>query len=254
MRVNIVTAILWLVFTEVAIASDMAREQRMADEVVDAILDGDAVYLKSDGHDFLNIYTEAENAKGAVIILHGRGVHPDWEDVAHPLRVGLVESGWNTLSMQMPVLEKTTKYYDYVPIFKESFPRIESGVSYLQRQGNNKIVLVAHSCSVHMTMAWVDAGRLKNVDAYIGIGMGATDYKQPMAKPLALDKLTIPVFDVYGGNEYPAVLKTAEDRWAMIKRAGNSKSKQQVVPNADHYFTDQGDALLKVVSNWLDTL
>ena len=245
-----------MLIAEVVLASDLAREQRMADEIVDSILDGDAVYLKSGNHEFLNIYTEAaaEPTKGAVIVLHGRGYHPNWEDVVQPLRVGLAESGWDTLSMQMPVLEKSAKYYDYVPIFKESFPRIEAGISYLQQQGHQKIVLIAHSCSVHMVMAWVDAGRFKGIDAYAGIGMGATDYKQPMAKPFPLEKMTVPVLDIYGANEYPAVLNGARLRLEMINKAGNKKSKQQSIAEANHYFTDYGDALLKAMNVWLDTL
>lgn len=251
-----VVIFLMILANQAAMASDLAREQRMANEIVDSIIDGDAVYLTSGDHEFLNIYMEADakQTAGAVIILHGRGFHPDWEDVVRPLRVGLTESGWNTLSMQMPVLEKSAKYYDYVPLFKEAFPRIEAGISYLKQQGNQKIILIAHSCSVHMVMAWIDAGLFRNVDAFVGIGMGATDYKQPMAKPFPLHKISVPVLDVYGADEYPAVLRGADGRRKSIEKAGNEKSKQQVVPNANHYFTDQGDALLQVVSHWLGAL
>ena len=94
-------------------ASDLAREQRMSDEIIDAILDGNPEILKADGHEFLSIYTEADNAKGAVIVMHGRGFHPDWVDVVQPLRVNLVESGWSTLALQMPALEKSATFYDY---------------------------------------------------------------------------------------------------------------------------------------------
>ena len=87
-------------------ASNIARELRMANEIVDSIIDGDAEILKADGHEFLSIYTEADDAKGAVIIMHGRGFHPDWVDTIQPLRIGLVDFGWNTLSIQMPVLQK----------------------------------------------------------------------------------------------------------------------------------------------------
>lgn len=256
MQFNILIIMLLAAMSQSATASDHAREQRMANEIVDSILDGDAVYLKSGSHEFLNIYTEtdAESPSGAVIILHGRGYHPNWEEVVRPLRVGLIDSGWNTLSMQMPVLEKAAKYNDYVPVLNESFPRIEAGIEYLKQQGNSKIILIAHSCSVHMVMAWVDAGHFKDIDAYVGIGMGATDYKQPMAKPFPLDKIKVPVFDVYGADEYPAVLRGAVDRKKLMELAGNKKSKQQSIPNANHYFTDQGDALLEAVSNWLGSL
>ena len=41
-----------------------------------------------------------------------------------------------------------------------------------------------------MVMAWIDAKRFRDIDAYIGIGMGATDYKQPMAKPMPVASKT----------------------------------------------------------------
>ncbi|MFV9616921.1 MAG: DUF3530 family protein, partial [Gammaproteobacteria bacterium] len=172
-------------------AADLNREKRMADEIVDAILDGEAVYLNANEHEFLSIYTEADNPKGTAIILHGRGFHPDWQDAINPLRVGLVETGWNTLSVQMPVLEKQAKYYDYLPLFAQAVPRIEAAIAYAREQmkddqGANKVVLIGHSCGAHMAMAWADTESFESVDAYVGIGMGATDYKQSMKHPFPL--------------------------------------------------------------------
>ena len=238
----------------VAGASDIAREKRLAGQVVDSIIDGEAVFLKSGEHEFLSIYTEADEPGGAVIIMHGRGFHPNWADVVYPLRVGLVDQGWNTLSLQMPVLGKEAKFYDYLEIMDEALPRIEAGIDYLKQQGNEKIILIAHSCSVHMTMAWVDAGRMRDIDAFVGIGMGAVDYKQPMKRPFPLEKFIVPVLDVYGEEEYPAVIRGAPERLAAMQKAGNPKSKQLTVPGANHYFTDEGDALLEVVGPWLQGL
>ena len=84
--------------------------------------------------------------------------------------------------------------------------------------------------------------------------MGATDYQQYMENPFPLDKINIPIFDVYGAEEYPAVLNGAAERNKLILRAANKKSKQQAIPNANHYFTDQGDALVEAVSDWLDEI
>lgn len=235
-------------------ASDIEREKRLASEIVDGIMDGDAEYLLAGEHEFLVIYTEAENPSGGVIIMHGRGFHPDWSDVANPLRVGLAEAGWNTLSIQMPVLDKEAKYYDYVEILPDAFPRIEAAIDFLKEKGNEKVILIAHSCSVHMTMDWIDAGRMRDVDGYIGIGMGAVDYKQPMLKPFPLEQIKVPVLDVFGADEYPAVINGAAARLAAINKAGNAKSKQITVPDANHYFTDQGQALLDVVAAWLNDL
>jgi pimeloyl-ACP methyl ester carboxylesterase len=242
-----------------AIASDDEREQRMANEIVDTILDGEAIFLEANNHEFLTIYAETDDARGTAVILHGRGFHPDWQDVVKPLRVGLLESGWNTLSVQMPVLEKQAKYYDYVPLFPAALARIEAAIAFARTQLNNnkesdKVVLIAHSCGVHMAMAWSDVESFESIDAFVGIGMGATDYKQPMKKPFPLAKIKVPVLDVYAANDYPAVLKMAPERWRNIKAAGNEKSRQVIVPDAAHYYVDRGDALTSVISDWLDTL
>jgi pimeloyl-ACP methyl ester carboxylesterase len=259
-KLTFYTFLLLCAFISTSSASDLAREKRMADQIVDAIIDGEAVFLKADDTEFLSIYTEADApAKGVAIILHGRGFHPDWQDAINPMRVGLVEAGWNTLSVQMPVLEKQAKYYDYLPLFPQAIPRIEAAIAYAREQikqtdAANKVVLIAHSCGAHMAMAWADVESYEAIDAYVGIGMGATDYKQPMKHPFPLEKIKVPVLDIYAANDYPAVKKMAASRWQSIQQAGNSKSEQVIVPDADHYYTDRGAALTAVIREWLARL
>ncbi len=234
---------------------DLAREKRMASEVEEAILDGEVISLNANGQPFMAIDMAAEGkTRGGIIILHGRGFHPDWADAIQPLRTQLPARGWHTLSLQMPVLEKTAKYYDYVPLFPLAAPRIEAGIQYLKNQGVQKIVLLAHSCGAHMAMDWIRKKGDGMIDAYIGAGMGATDYQQKMAQPFPLDSMSVPVLDIYGEHEYPAVIRMADERKTAMDKAGNPKSRQVVVPAADHYFTDQGDALVEHVAAWLDHL
>ncbi|WGZ94683.1 MAG: DUF3530 family protein [Candidatus Thiothrix putei] len=233
---------------------DYAREQRLASEISDTIMEGEVINLNDGTQNFMGILTSAEQPRGAVIILHGRGYHPDWEDVAHPLRVGLVAKGWTTLSLQMPVLEKEAKYYDYVPLFANADRRINAGVAFLKQQGITKIVLAAHSCGAHMAMNWVDATGGRDLAAYVGLGMGATDYEQELLHPFPLDKLSVPVLDIYGEKDFPQVLSLAPERQALMQKAGNTHSKQMVLPDADHYYKDKGDALTAVVANWLNSL
>lgn len=237
---------------QVAIASDLAREQRMADEIVDAILDGDPEMLEANGKEFLSIYTEADKPKGAVIVLHGRGFHPDWADVVQPLRVNLVASGWSTLALQMPVLEKSAKYYDYELIFPEAIPRIEAGIQFLKDAGVKKIIFIAHSCGAHMAMEYVRQKGDGGFDGFVGIGMGASDYKQAMRQPFPFDKISKPLLDIIGEEDYPAVHRLAALREQNMGRDKNFK--QVKIPNANHYFTDQGDPLVEVIAKWLSTL
>jgi hypothetical protein len=153
--------------------------------------------------------------------LHGRGVHADWPDNIGPLRMALAQSGWHTLSLQMPVLEKSAKYFDYLASLPEAFPRIEAGIKHLLNNGYRPIVLLAHSCGAYMVMARLETSAGKPIDAFIGIGMGATDYRQPMQRPFPFATLKIPVLDIYG---------------------------------ADHDFTAYTGAMAQRISAWQDSL
>ena len=233
---------------------DFAREARLAEQIVDAIFDGEPEWLQADGREFLGIYTRSDDPATGVLILHGRGFHPDWADTVGPLRVGLVERGYSTLALQMPVLEKQAKYYDYLPIFRYAHARIEAGIEFLRERGHERIVLVAHSCGAHMALDWIDRAGDGGIDAFVGLGMGATDYRQPMPRPFPLASMRVPVLDLYGSYEYPAVIRMAPERAHAIAAAGNPRSSQQVLAGADHYFSNQGEPLVAAVADWIDSL
>ena len=254
MKYFLTVLLIFLLENTAVAAADLEREKRIAEEISDIILDGEVIMLNSGDHEFLSIYTEAENTLRAVLIIHGRGFHPDWVDTVQPLRIGLVEHGWNTLSIQMPVLGKEAKYYDYLPIFDEAIPRIEEGIRYLRSQGNTRIVMIAHSCGVHMSMHYLKRRGDDQLSAFVGIGMSATDYRQPMLEAFPLETISVPVLDIYGGEDYPAVHRLAPERWQQIQAAGNHLSDQKVIDNANHYFSDQGDLLVEVVGQWLNSL
>ena len=239
-----------------AAAPDLERERRLEAEIVDMIIDGEPVHLDADGHPFLALHTETDDdgPRGAVIVLHGRGFHPDWPEVAAPLRAELPEHGWETLSLQMPVLGKSATYYDYVPIFPAAFPRIRAGIEYLRERGADPVVLAAHSCSAHMAMEFVRLHGDAEFDGFIGIGMGATDVGQPMREPFPLAEMTVPVLDLFGDEDYPSVPGKAPDRLAAIRTAGHPRSAQRMIPGADHFFRDMDEELVDAVAEWLSTL
>ena len=240
----------------IAAAQDLERERRLEAEIVDMIIDGEPVHLDAGGHPFLALHTEAADGGSgrAVLVMHGRGFHPDWPEVAAPLRAELPEHGWETLSLQMPVLGKSAKYYDYVPIFPTAFPRIRAGIEYLRERGADIVVLAAHSCSAHMAMAFVRHHGDAGFDGFIGIGMGATDLGQPMREPFPLAAMTVPVLDLFGDEDYPSVPREAPGRLAAIRTAGHPRSAQRMVPGADHFFRDMDEELVEVVVDWLETL
>ena len=80
-----------------------------------------------------------------------------------------------------------------------------------------------------MAMQYVRNKGESRFDAFVGIGMGATDYKQPMLQPFPLDTMKKPILDVYGGDDYPAVQRLAGIRAQQMQDEGHALSSQLVV-------------------------
>ena len=237
-------------------SSDRDREDRLVEEIEANLFDGELISLMpgADAFTAVQMASQTDTTRGGVILLHGRGFHADWPENIGPLRVGLSEAGWHTLSLQLPVLEKSAKYFDYLPVLPEVLPRIDAALAHLRNQNISPIVLLAHSCGAHMAMLWMEQYADQGIDAFIGIGMGATDYQQPMRHPFPFASLKIPVLDLYGELDYPAVHRLAPERLQLINHGGNPLSKQVVATGADHYFSDNSELLTKEVSDWLDSL
>jgi len=233
-------------------ASDFAKEKRWADQVVDSILDGDAVWLKAGSHEFLSIFTEAEEESDrALIVIHGTGVHPNWNQVIQPIRVEMTTRGWNTLSIQMPILPNEAGHDDYAPLFPEVIPRIDAALAYLQEQGNQKIVLVAHSLGSLMTSYYLSKKQPELVKGFVAIGMSGGAKHSVMDSLETLQLVELPVLDLFGSEDLPEVLENKDTK----PLAAASQNFQQVeVEGANHFFDDQNEALIDAVSNWLDKL
>ena len=247
--------ILFLLCSSPLIAGNEQREARLVEEIQANLFDGDVISLGSGDEQFAAVEMLSEDSpRGGIILMHGRGFHADWPENIGPLRVGLSEAGWQTLSLQLPVLEKTAKYFDYLPVLPEAGPRLDAAIAYLSEQGLSPIILLAHSCGAHMAMLWLESSKGKGIDGFVGIGVGATDYKQPMQHPFPFASLDIPVLDIYGENDFPAVHRLAPRRLALMTQGGNAKSEQIMLPGADHYFVDHPDEMTSAISNWLGTV
>jgi pimeloyl-ACP methyl ester carboxylesterase len=101
----------------VGIEPDFDREHRLVNQIADAVIDGDVEYLRlKNGREIFSIFmeSEADKPKGGIIILHNRGQHANWSDTIKPLRTGLTEKGWHTLSVQMPVFQNGSIKEKYI--------------------------------------------------------------------------------------------------------------------------------------------
>lgn len=236
--------------------SDYAKEKRWADQIVDGLLVGDAVWLQAGDHKFLGIYAEqtADKPLGGAIVLHGSGVHPDWGDVIQPLRSELPDHGWSTLSLQLPVLANEAKYKEYAPLFADVPARIDAGIAYLREQGVQNVVIVAHSLGSAMAASYLAGknGGAGSITAFVAVGMSARKNMIKEMDTLAfLKKINIPTLDLYGSQDLEAVLASVKLREQAARMAPNPKYEQRRVEGANHFFHGLEGDLVRVVRSWL---
>lgn len=228
-------------FTFAQTVPDYAKEGRWAAQVEDGLMDGDAVWLSVNNHKFLSIFTPSESTtKKTVVVIHGLGAHPDWAQVVQPLRVTLTEKGFNTLSVQVPVLANGIDADQYTPLFNEADKRITAAINYLKAQGLESSILIAHSLGSAMSTHFL-ANNIHPFKRFIGIGMPSLSVKY-------LSKVNIPVLDLYGNDDIETVLGGAS---ARAKASMNNQNYSQQMVNADHFFNDKDDLLIDQVSTWL---
>lgn len=238
----------------ISYASDTAKEKRWADQVVDSIMVGDAEWLQAGKQKFLGIYAEnnTENAQGAIILAHGTGVHPNWADVIYPLRTQLPDFGWQTLSIQLPILSNEASYGDYAPLYDEALSRFRAAVDFLKKKGIANIIIIAHSQGSAMSAYYLAKTEKHDINAFIAIGMpGGFSGDKRMDVLNSLKNITIPVFDLYGEQDLEQVIDAAKDKKNTAKKAGNKYYTQLKVAGANHFFVGKEDALVKRVRSWL---
>lgn len=233
------------------LASDLAKEKRWAEQIVDALLDGEAVELNDGRTDFLAIETASTDvdSRRAAVVVHGTGVHPNWPTVVLPLRVDLTQDGWHTLSIQMPVLDNEAEHAAYAAIYDWVPGRIDAAIDYLRDKGFENIVLIAHSQGATMTAYYLSLEK-RPVDGFVAVGMTGGIPGGPMDSLAQLPRLGVPMLDLYGGQDLPEVLSSAEQRASQARKGGFDYTQRQVVA-ADHFFDGEEAELLAAVREWL---
>lgn len=258
MRINKLLILLTLISLfsplHAASKSDQAKEKRWEEQIVPSLLVGDPVKLKAAGVEFLGIYAEhtTDKAKGGIILMHGIGVHPAWPDVIDPVRMAMPDYGWQTLSIQMPILANDKENKDYIPLFPEVPGRIQAAVDFYKKQGIKNIVLIAHSLGVTMTNFYMGSKPDPAVRAVISVssGPGYPDDKN-MDSLTHFKNIKVPYFDIYGSQDIDPVLKTAPIRAAHAKKSGNKNYEQKRVEGANHFYNGMQEDLIKLIRGWL---
>lgn len=237
-----------------ALASDMAREKRMADSIKNSLVIGEIVMLQANGDEFLTLINNEEPGKirGSVIILHGMGSNPNAPQIIQPLRSQLAELDWITASIQLPIAAKDASIKDNLALIKQSAPRIQAALDYMRNNyKDTPCVLIAHSLGAIMAVDFLASQKKLPCDALVLIGLPTLPSDLPEANAIeSLKKISIPTLDIYGSQDLDSVKKLAPIRRVTLKK-NNALNRQIEMSGADHVFTGLNSALTLSIHNWL---
>jgi alpha/beta superfamily hydrolase len=224
---------------------DYEREARLRAEIVPNLVVGEAIDLRAAERVFLGIYTAPANGSApasstAVVLVHGSGVHPDWNFIGK-LRMELADQGFATLSIQMPVRPAGAAHAEYAELMPLAAQRIAAAAAWLQQQGHRDLVLVSHSLGSRMADAYFARRDSTPFRAWASLGIVGGNYTDaPRPTGLAL-------LDVYGSEDFDDVVKLASARAAALPRG----SRQLRIDGADHFYAGREAELLRELARFL---
>lgn len=257
-----------------------SKEIALEEALARSLEAGQALWLNDNQNKFLAIFTpdQSGHPKGGVIILHDADNHPDWPDVIRPLRTFLPNHGWATIAIQLPQFETIDGYIAQQPVINS---RIQKAVEQLHSAGFHNITLIGHGSGAMAACAYLASGMGDaDIRGFVAISLNVIkSEKRDDYIPTQLEKIKLPILDIYGSRDLPTVTATAMARSQAAKRSSSERSNNQnldayksaglsktandaikgyiayrqiVIAGADHYFEDQGKTLSRRVLGWLD--
>ncbi len=236
---------------DTCLASDEKREAEFAEGINKTLSMGKAVWLESEGKKFLGLYTETEktDSKGAVIILHDMGGHPNQQQLIYGLRVFLPEHNWTTLSLQMPLREAGVEKEEYYALFPEAAARIQAGINYAKSNDAENIVVVGYGLGGLMGV-YALSEQAADIKALVTISLPVPSTANQAAQTLELfKKIKIPILDIYGALDLPDVTESARDRRLAAKE--NTGYRQIKIDDEGHAYLHDEGLLVKRIYSWL---
>ncbi len=255
------------------------NELNVAETLASRLNPGEALWLDTEQDKFLAVYTPNLNGhpKGGTVILHDANGHPDWPNVIRPLRKSLPLYGWATLSVQLPQLNNIDGYIPYQQLINS---RIQKAAEHLQSTGINNIVIIGHGSGGMAAAAYLASDNSHpEIRGFVGIGLSVmpSEHNENYL-PLHLEKIKLPILDIYGSRDLSSVINTAGQRSQAAKqsslnavnnneqepykKAGLSMTtnnvqgyiayRQVIIDGANHNFEREADTLSKRVLGWLD--
>jgi len=232
--------------------ADLLAEQRLSDTLRNAPdLRGDVVELQAEGAAVAAIFTAHQRGslRGGVVLLHDRGENADHREVIRPLRLGLAEAGWETLSVQLPIAYRDESSSAWQARGTSIRARLQAALDWLRKRDLERLAIIAHGDSGTLALQQLAAKAPPELAALVLIN--ATVRRDDAAGLDALRDFDLPLLDIYPERGSAQALDNAATRRAAAVSGGNTAYRQVDLSGARAGFRGTEDALLARVRGWL---
>ncbi|CAK0751800.1 conserved hypothetical protein [Gammaproteobacteria bacterium] len=236
---------------------DPSLEQAWAEQVTTRLRVGEVVWFPSPLGKFLALYTKAIGLgqnHGAVILFPSPDSHPDSDPIS-TLRIALPRHGWHTLAVQLPTMLAESSPSEYAHVLPAACDRLRVAITWLYERQIINVVVLGHGLGAAVAAACVVAiGDNTTLRGLIFLGVGGTTRIAPLPAALdpavSLEKITLPILDIYGEYDLPAARMGAR-----IRETGRRERKQGYVqillPGANHRLTGIEEVVVGRIAGWL---
>lgn len=240
---------------------------------------GEGIWLQAEGSNFFAIYTadQSNRPQGGVVLLPDINTHPDWPSVIHPLRRTLPEHGWATLVIELPAADDI---HALSRNQKQTQARILAAIEHFKSNGISNITLIGHGGGALAATHFLAITPEHPIRGLVAVSLGQYDELTTEWRAiLLLEKISVPMLDIFAERDLLAVTKSASLRALAAKKSSARASRDKqldpfkhagmaTTPSAqikgyvvyrqvriagtDHSFSSSSTALVKRILGWLN--
>lgn len=197
-----------------AVELDKALEQ--------GLQNGQAAWLDDGQGKFFAVFNPDQSGqpRGGVIILPDADSHPDKPQVIRPLRHQLPLQGWATIAIQLPALNNPAGYLEQQATIDK---RINAAITYMRNNGFDNLVLLGHGSGAMAASKYLSSQSNGFIRAFVAISLGVLHGQEgDDSIPGQLERINLPILDIYGGNDLDHVTNSAGERALAAKISSDS--------------------------------
>ncbi len=215
-------------------------------------LQGRIVRLQAEGSEFIAIHRPRQQGepRGGVILLHDQAGNANSLEVIRPLRLGLADAGWDTLSLQLPAGYRNAGGANWRDQQANINARLQAGLTWLTENNIETQAVIAQGDTGVILLLFAATGAPPELQAVVLVSTAleddiATETLAPVAE------LTLPLLDIYAERDIAGVTESAAKRRQLLANSKSQGYRQITVAGATPGYFGSDGGLLASIRAWL---